>query len=701
MSNPSQCASNPSKSSVFAPFALNAVRFRFLTGVSVFSVSLGLLSCSRNPGGANTPPSSSGGSSAAARGGAEQPSSDTRWREGLGDGPNGPIPLIVVDQFGYRPNDAKVALIRDPRTGYDASVDFAPGSRYALIDARSGASLKQGAPQSWNGGAVDPKSGDVVWTFDFSDVTSPGTYYVLDEERARRSPEFVIDAGVYRNVLRHALRTFYYQRAGYAKLAAFAGAEWADDKSHLGKDQDSETHAWLDKGNDAKVKDLRGGWYDAGDYNKYTNWHARYIITLLRTFADSPSAFGDDSGIPESGNGTPDLLDEVKFGLDWLVRMQNADGSVLCVQGLGHASPPSSAKDPSFYGPATTAATLSAAAAFAYAARTFSARSEPALQRASRDYQARALKAWTFANANPRLTYFNNDNGKQPGSGGLASGQQEVDDANRLALKVEAAAYLFERTGDDSYRDFFDQNYAATWSEGITHWLIDRHEALLDYTKLAKATPAVVAAIRAKYLDAIKSGSGKLPAIAAGADAYRTPIDAYTWGSSQSKAAAGRLLLLLDVYGLDSASAPLARNAAADYLHYLHGANPLGLVYLTNMQRAGAEHSAKTLYHSWFSYKNSKWSEVTRSTPGPPPGFLVGGPNPSFALDNCCNDGSRCYGAADFSFCALNWTPPLGQPDAKSYKQFNHGWPANSWAVTENSNGYQVQYVRLLAGFVK
>ena len=624
---------------------------------------------------------------------------DADWTKGLTEGPNGPIPLIVVDQFGYRPNDPKLALVRDPRQGYDAGVDFTPGSSYALVDAKSGAAVKKGTLSAWSSGSVDERSGDVVWKFDFSDVTVPGTYYVHDVERNRRSPEFVIDAHVYRPVLRHALRTFFYQRAGFEKKAAHAGAAFADGASHVKRGQDTEARSFLDKENASKKKDLRGGWYDAGDYNKYTNWHARYVITLLRTFTRYPRAFRDDLGIPESGNGIPDLLDEVKFGLDWLRRMQNADGSVLSVQGLGSGSPPSSATDPSFYGPPTTSATLSSAAAFAYAARVFARRQDPAAAELASDYLARAKRAWDFAEAHPSIVNFNNDENRQPGSGGLAAGQQETDDAGRLALKVEAASYLFERTADPKYRTFFEQNYEQTLP-GLSHWHIERYDIVLDYAAEPSATPSVAHAIRAKVLESWKSDDGPLGFARTERDAYRSPIEQYTWGSNQSKAAAGRLYLLVPDYELDPGSSLIARAAAADYLHYLHGVNPLGLVYLTNMASAGAEHSAKTLYHVWFSQKSERWSEVTASTPGPAPGFLVGGPNPSFGVDGCCTDGSKCYGSRDFSFCSMSLTPPLDQPDAKAYLQFNHGWPANSWAVTENSNGYQVQYLRLLAAFV-
>jgi len=624
------------------------------------------------------------------------------WREGLQEGPNGPIPLVLVDQFGYRPQDPKFAVVRDPRTGYDVAVDFTPGATYALVNAQTGASVKQGPLVPWNGGAVDPKSGDALWTFDFSDVTTPGSYYVLDVERAKRSPGFEIAADVYRKLFRHVLRTFFYQRAGFEKTAAAAGADWADEASHLKAGQDAETRSWLDKTDASKAKDLHGGWYDAGDYNKYTSWHARYVITLLRTFARYPKAFGDDFGIPESGNGTPDLLDEVKFGLDWLVRMQNQDGSVLCIQGLSDASPPSKATGPSYYGPATTSATLASAAAFAYAARIFAARTEPGFKELAADYLARAVKAWQFASENPAAIYYNNDETKQSGSQGLGAGQQEIEEPARLGWKVEAAAYLFERTGEAVYRDFFDQNYLTTVPNyGLSHWEVERHEAALDYATQSAATAAVASAILAQFTAQLNAPDGLARAALDNRDGYRSPVSEYTWGSNNSKAAVGRLLLLASDYGVQAATAATTRAAALDELHYLHGVNPLGLVYLSNMQSVGAEHSVKTFYHSWFSYKNTRWSEVTASAPGPAPGFLVGGPNPSYALDGCCSDGSKCSGSADFKFCSMELTPPIGQPPAKSYRQFNLGWPADSWAVTENSNGYQVQYIRVLAAYIE
>jgi hypothetical protein len=632
----------------------------------------------------------------------DKPSTDTTWSQNLTVGPNGPIPLIVVDQFGYRTTATKVAIIRDPQTGYDSGVSFTPGAQYTVVDKASGKTVKQGAPTAWNGGATDTACGDKVWWFDFSDVTTPGTYTVNDVDKKVRSVEFDIDDNVYRSVLKHAVRMFFYQRAGFAKSAATAGADWADGASNMGTGQDSQAHAWTAKTDESLVKDLHGGWFDAGDLNKYTAWAAGTVIALLRAYDENPTAFGDDYGIAESGNGIPDLLDEVKWALDWIVRMQNADGSLLCVMGLASASPPSSATGPSYYGPATTNASLMAAAVFAYASKIYGARSEASLQTFAADLRSRAVKAWTWADANPTVLYYNNDESKQTGSSGLASGDQETDDAGRLFSKFQAAVYLNELTGETAYKTFSESNWNKVLSSGgPTEWDMERGDAVMYLAHLSGVAASVGSAIVSQVTTNV---GNQLSSVTGSKDPYRAYLKDYTWGSNQIKMAQARLYQLLGKFG-SGTTASTAAAAAEDYVHYLHGVNPIGLVYLTNMQRAGAENSAKTLFHTWFADK-SKWDEVSSTTPGPAPGFIPGGPNSGFSLDSCCTAASgdsayHCYGASEYSLCSQNWSPPLGQPVQKAYLEFNSGWPAGSWPITEPSTGYQAKYVLVLSAFAR
>src|SRR5688572_732348 len=146
-------------------------------------------------------------------------------------------------------------------------------------------------------------------------------------------------------------------------------------------------------------------------------------------------------------------------------------------------------------------------------------------------------------------------------------------------------------------------------------------------------------------------------------------------------------------YGLGPRTTAAIFDAGAGYLHYLHGVNPLGKVYLSNMGSFGAEDSVDQFYHSWFADGSAQWDSVRTSTFGPAPGFVVGGPNPSYGWDDRCPGVSPACGSAVLS-------PPTGQPAQKSYLDFNTSWPLNSWSVTENSNGYQAAYIRLLSRMV-
>jgi hypothetical protein len=197
-----------------------------------------------------------------------------------------------VDDFGYRPDAPKVAVIRDPVTGFDAAESFEPGATYALVDALTGERVHTGSPVAWNNGAEDASSGDRVSWFDFSSVTEPSAYYVLDTERGVRSPVFFVASDVYREVLKHAVRTFFYPRAGQEKAAEFAGESWADGASHLRPGQDHEARLFSSPGDASTARDLSGGWYDAGDYNKYTNWASEYVVDLLRAYRERPGFWG-------------------------------------------------------------------------------------------------------------------------------------------------------------------------------------------------------------------------------------------------------------------------------------------------------------------------------------------------------------------------------------------------------------------------
>ena len=141
------------------------------------------------------------------------------WKKNLTIGPNGPIPAIVVDQFGYLTKSKKVAVIRAPQVGYDNSARFAPGQSYALIELPTGKVVKTGPPTVWNGGSTDQVSGDKAWWFDFSEIEAPGKYAVVDIEKGIRSADFSIGEHVYKDVMKHAAPRIFLSARGVREEA--------------------------------------------------------------------------------------------------------------------------------------------------------------------------------------------------------------------------------------------------------------------------------------------------------------------------------------------------------------------------------------------------------------------------------------------------------------------------------------------------
>jgi len=202
-------------------------------------------------------------------------------------GPGTTSNFIRVDQFGYRPNASKVAVIIDPQTGYDGNQAFSPSlgaNQYQVRKWNDNTVVFTGTLSAWNGGVEDASSGDKAWWFDFSSFTTAGSYYVFDVGNNVGSYRFEIGEEVYNNVLRAAVRMFFYNRSGGAKTTANAGANWADGAAN----QDAQARSVYDRNNPATAKDLNGGWWDAGDFNKYVTFTRAAVNQLLDAYEQNP-----------------------------------------------------------------------------------------------------------------------------------------------------------------------------------------------------------------------------------------------------------------------------------------------------------------------------------------------------------------------------------------------------------------------------
>lgn len=594
--------------------------------------------------------------------------------------------FITVDQFGYRPSDTKVAVLRSPQVGFDSALSYTPGTSIQVVESSSEQVVFTGTPSLHNGGVTDSSSGDKIWWLDFSAVTLDGTYYLRDaSDSSKRSFPFQVREDVYNDVLKAAVRMLYYQRVGIAKVAPYAESDWTDGVNHA---QDAQARAFMDSTNASLERDVSGGWFDAGDYNKYTDWNGNYVESLLRAYFDRPKAFTDDYNIPESGNGIPDILDEAWWGIEHLLRIQNDDGSILSVIGESSVSPPSAATGRTYYGEPNATAAYSAAKAFAYGAKMAKIfKGDTAYRKL---YDA-AVRAFAWAEAHPDSMFFNND--KSYGTEGLAAGQQEVTDAaSRLENRLNAALRLYELTGDASYQKLFEDSYAEFplikgWGDSYRY---DQHNMFILYLGLPNPDASIKANIESKFVSLMNKPGDFMGAFET--DGYRSFSRDYNWGSNGHKSAYGVLfdrLSGLKISGIDSVK---YHKAAEEYLHYIHGVNPFGYVYLTNMGAYGASKSIMSIYHKWFE-NGSKWDT------NPAPGYLSGGPYSDYKWADCC-DNQSCGSVRNNQLCFAE-ERPVGEPHEKMYRDINNGWPMNFWQVTEPSLGYQVKFIHLVSRFVE
>jgi hypothetical protein len=604
-------------------------------------------------------------------------------------------PQITVDQFGWLPHSRKIAVVGEPVRGQNAGLAYRPGPGFEVRRQDNSAVVFRGRLKPWNQGRVSELAGDRVWHADFSGLQTRGTFHVYDPVNRVRSFPFRIGDDIYRPVLRASERTFYYQRSG-TPITARYGRDWHHRGGHLGPNQDRAAQYTQGGKTMGRPRDLLGGWFDAGDLNKYVAYLESTLFDLLWAYELNPRAFGDGNDIPETGNGVPDLLDEVKWELDWLLKMQDSDGGVFNrVAGRSYDNgpdPPGSDMQPRFYTAKTTWATATAAASFAHAARVYEG-----FDRAFPGYSVRlrdaARRAWTYLQAHAQMDPPDGNDGDTTLAATPAGSNPNADRRSR----VYAAAELFKTFGEPAFKSYVDRwapDIAVTSENGLHPFQGSKQvdplnhialtQALFVYATTRGASPAVTGAFKEALVhtaQAIRDSTG-------GPDdpylAYHYG-DHYCWGSNQAKGRWGRALLMTTALGLNRSQHSTDREIMAGYLHFIHGRNPLSLCFLTNMNQAGGDHCVTEIFHQWFR-DGSPLYDGKGSRYGPPPGYLAGGPNKFFSVD---------------------WIrPPFGEPPMKAYRDWNAAWNAQhraneaSWEITEPAIYYQAVYTLLLSQFV-
>ena len=540
---------------------------------------------------------------------------------------------IKVDQVGYSLNGPKVAMVSAPGTTFELlrSSDNAPVFQGKLTPARA-----------------DENTGDKVEAADFSAFKQAGRYYISVPGMGR-SWDFEIGPNVFERTYYMAMRSFYGQRCGTAVDMGPEFPGFAHPACHLHGEFSPTSGA-------SGARDNIGGWHDAGDYGRYIVNSGITTGTLLWTWEIYGEKIKKISlKIPESGNGTPDILNETRWNLEWMLKMQDSDGGVWHTQTSANFSgfiSPEDDKMPSEVigtGSApykSTCATADLAVAGAIAARVY--------QPYDPKFAARALdaarKAWAWTEKYPDVTFKNPP--------GIVSGEYSSKDCRDERLW--AAAELWRTTGETQFNDFFLKNYAdylaALDTPPTENWgdvgSMGQWAYALNPRK--ESDRKAVEAIRVRTVAA-----GRRLAERTRANPYRIsllPAD-FVWGSNGVVAEHGVYLRIANLFQPDASFA----EAAQDDLHYLLGRNTFSLSWVTQV----GEHPFQHPHHR---------PSGDGKHPKPWPGLLSGGPNAA---------------RQDNVLAAL----PKGLPPAKIYAD-----ELASYASNETCINWQASLVFLLAG---
>jgi len=543
---------------------------------------------------------------------------------------------IKMDQVGYPLDGPKVALVS------------APAERFEVRRAADNAVVFSGKLGSVE---FDELTGDRVQAADFSALRQAGSYY-LAVPGVGRSWTFSVSKNPFSHTYSLAMLGFYGQRCG---TAVDLGPEFPGYK-HPACHLKGEFHPSSGLSGE---RDNVGGWHDAGDYGRYVVNSGISAGTLLWTW----EIYGDKIKsiplkMPESGNGTPDLLNEARWGIEWMLKMQDTDGGVWHKQtGAGFPAfimPEADTEPSKVIGTGSepyksTCATADLAAVAAIAARVY----QPYDAKFAAQALTAARKAWAWAEKNPNVAFSNPP--------GINSGT--YSDANCQDERLWAAAELWRSTGEASYHNFFLSSYAeyltSLDSAPAEDWAHVGSMGLWSYALSTRAgkDAKVNQAIRERTVKAAQSLVERTRR-----NPYHVSLQAkdYVWGSNGVAANYGMYLLIANELHPEKEFV----DAARDNLHYLLGRNTFSLSWVTQV----GEHA--------FQYPHHRPS-AARPDALPWPGLLSGGPN---------------AGRGD----SISDKLPAGLPPAKIYADDNRSYTTNEIAIN-----WQASLVFLLAGELK
>jgi|GEM_PF-368194 hypothetical protein len=551
-----------------------------------------------------------------------------------GGGSAGMGPMIDLNQVGYYPSAPKIAIV----TGTQAA------DRFFVVPAGGGDTAFSGRLGPSMASANSSLSTRLA---DFTGLKKEGVYYLVVPGMERSYP-FRIGSGVLYPVVRAAVKGYYYQRSGMALTPEYAG-QWSRPAGHPDTQVLVHPSAATALRPAGTVISTPGGWYDAGDYNKYVVNSGITMGTLLDAYEDFPGFFDTlHTNIPPIG-GVPDLVNEVLYNLRWMLTMQDpGDGGVYhkCTNAVFDGMVmPGVTKAPRYVVEKGTAATLDFAAVMAQAARVLR-HFRTSLPGLSDSCLRAAEQAWKWAEQNPDLAYDQNAMNKS------FLPQVTTGAYGDFSFKDEwfwAAAELLVTTGNAAYGEVVraQLNNPMNLPSWSNVQMMGGYTLLRYQRSLSAGWAAAVESIRQRLLAMADRYLDKI-----GSNAFHTVIGEsrsdFVWGSNSVAANQGMLL----VYAWLQTRDKKYLGPALANLDYLLGMNATGYCMVTDI----GTHSTMHPHHR---------PSIADGIVPPVPGLMAGGPNPGqqdhqrYAFSDPETSYTDQDGAYASNEIAINWNAPL------------------------------------------
>jgi endoglucanase len=407
-----------------------------------------------------------------------------------------------------------------------------------------------------------------------------------------------------------------------------------------------------------------GGWYDAGDYNKYIVNSGITMGTLLSAYEDFPAYFKTlRAGIPESKNDIPDILDEAVYNLRWMLTMQDPnDGGVYhkCTNAVFDGMVmPGVTKAPIYVVQKSTAATLDFAAVTAQASRILK-QFENYFPNLADSCLKASILAWEWAVKNPVLRYRQSEMNKQYNPE-IKTG--EYGDGNLKDEWMWAACELYAVTKENRYLETIRERMKDVAQ--LPSW---GNVALLGYytlLRLKNDLPAPVQPLIHSMKDTVIKMAEQYLLISK-ENAFGTVMGQsakdYNWGGNSVAANQGILLIRAYLLSMDIKYL----EGALSNLDYILGRNATGFSFITGI-------GSKTPMHP--HHRQSEADGIIE----PVPGLVVGGPNlgmqdscmyPLKEIETAYVDVVCSYASNEI---AINWNAPVVYL-ANVLEAFQHAW---------------------------